>query len=514
MEKRTSRQILLIACMIAVIAIPFIIFGIYRAVTGSSGIDKGGGSRGSITYQAFDGGKVMSAERGEISESIVLRKSDDAKPQNIVAIADDGYYFVEWSDGCKDIERTDEFAQNDLVFCARFAEINDPVTLTYGVVGGKLVGYNTQIVQRGTRGRNVYVFTDDENKDFLGWSDGVSEQTRQDSVTENLTVIAEFGYILDYSASEHGTIEGNTNQRVVDRDDITSVKAVPERGWTFIMWSDGVTSATRNDNDAVSSKAVVAYFAQPDTEIIMYHYGNVVNKDYKEAEFVRRDTSDNIRLYVPQDDYYDFDGWFFDEALTERATYNDGVLNSINTVLQQPSRDLYAKWVDHNIKITYCYNGATGGNNKPFDYVRSNSEQPVRLAVPERENYYFDGWFFDEELTKRATGADGLVRVIGIFDKTEYELYAKWVSEVVLIKYHYNNATGGNDKIEEYLPRNVEQPVRLAVPERDGYEFAGWTTSGENGRVVAYADGIIADMAFVMSHNELDVYAIWVEKTE
>ncbi len=514
MEKRILRQIWFIICMIVVMAIPFTILGIYRVVTDPSDINKDCNSCGIITYQANNGGKIMSVELGYPEKSIVFRESDGDKPQNIVAIADDGYYFVDWSDGCKDMERTDEFMQNESVFCAIFAEIDDPVTLTYSVVGGRLVGDNTQIVQRGTIGRKVYAYTNDENKDFLGWSDGASGQTRQDNVTESLTVTAEFGYILDYTASAHGTIEGNANQRIVDRENATSVTAVPDRGWTFIIWSDGVTSATRNDGAVASSKAVVAYFAQPDIEMIKYHYGVVVNKDYKEVEFVRRDTSGNIRLYVPQDDYYEFDGWFFDEGFTERATYENGVLNSITVVLQQPSRDLYAKWVDYNIKIIYCYNGATSGNDRPFDYVKSNSELPVRLAVPEREGYAFDGWFFDEELTKRATDQDGIVRLIGIFDMTEHELHAKWISDTVVIKYHYNNATGGNDKTEEYIARNIETPVRLVVPERDGYDFVGWATSGENGRIVAYANGIIDDMAFVMSYNELDVYAVWVEKSK
>lgn len=63
-----------------------------------------------------------------------------------------------------------------------------------------------------------------------------------------------------YSAAEHGRIDGQTSQNVVEGANSTQVVAVPEKGYHFVGWSDGVTTATRIDSKVTKDISVTANF--------------------------------------------------------------------------------------------------------------------------------------------------------------------------------------------------------------------------------------------------------------
>lgn len=71
----------------------------------------------SVTYEAIDGGMV----EGEFSQVIVLGQST----VEVLAVAEDGYEFVMWSDGNKDPARSDHDVQGDLVYYALFQYLGE-----------------------------------------------------------------------------------------------------------------------------------------------------------------------------------------------------------------------------------------------------------------------------------------------------------------------------------------------------------------------------------------------------
>ena len=98
---------------------------------------------------------------------------------------------------------------------------------------------------------------------FVRWSDGVITATRTDTdVAGNISVTAEFASLchLTYMAGEGGTIEGETVQSVPVGGGGTAVTAVPNEGYAFVRWSDGVTTATRTDADVTGNISVTAEF--------------------------------------------------------------------------------------------------------------------------------------------------------------------------------------------------------------------------------------------------------------
>lgn len=68
-------------------------------------------------------------------------------------------------------------------------------------------------------------------------------------------------YTLVYSAGEGGRISGETTQTVSHGSSGTTVTAVPDAGFRFIQWSDGVMTATRTHKNVLSNMSVTAQFA-------------------------------------------------------------------------------------------------------------------------------------------------------------------------------------------------------------------------------------------------------------
>lgn len=155
-------------------------------------------------------------------------------------------------------------------------------TATYSVTdGGYIDGETTQKVESGNNGLTV-VAVPNYGYEFVKWSDGRAEATRQDiNVTADISVTAEFKvkieeqtkeYTVTYKANEGGSINGNANQTVREGKDGTEVTAVPNDGYKFVTWSDGLTEATRQDKNVTKTISVTAIF-EKHTYILTYVAG-------------------------------------------------------------------------------------------------------------------------------------------------------------------------------------------------------------------------------------------------
>lgn len=92
-----------------------------------------------------------------------------------------------------------------------------------------------------------------------------------------------------------------------------------------------------------------------------------------------------------------------------------------------------------------------------------SEENPVVLPKPTRDHYWFEGWYedpsFSGEPVTTTQGSSG--------DKT---YYGKWKPKKYTITYN----TGTDDIVIPNGSYDVENPVILPVPEREGYDFEGW----------------------------------------
>lgn len=128
---------------------------------------------------------------------------------------------------------------------------------------GSITGDTYQLVPHGSNGTPVTVVPD-QGYFFTQWDDGITANPRTDlNVTQNRiisTTLSANTYTLTYAAGPNGTLSGETTQTVVHGGDGTPVTAIPNTGYQFIRWSDGVYSNPRTDTTVSSNISVTAIF--------------------------------------------------------------------------------------------------------------------------------------------------------------------------------------------------------------------------------------------------------------
>jgi hypothetical protein len=87
------------------------------------------------------------------------------------------------------------------------------------------------------------------------FSNVVASHTISASFTPDVT------YTLTYVAGPNGTISGPLSQKVTPGGSGTAVTAVPNSGYHFVSWSDGLTTASRTDTNVGADRSFTATFA-------------------------------------------------------------------------------------------------------------------------------------------------------------------------------------------------------------------------------------------------------------
>lgn len=189
----------------------------------------------------------------------------------------------------------------------------------YQVDGGSIVGDIYQFVRKGENASTVTAVAND-GFIFDGWTDGVLTEERQDlSVDSNITVAARFKqvediFLFEYTAEEGGSLTGETSQYVVAGKTGSTVFAVPDDGYEFIGWSDGVMDAERSDTSFTSDISVTAKFIPIGTEDNPYRITTV-------EELRAIETHPNAH-YKLLNDIYIADGYDFAPLLSKDTPFN------------------------------------------------------------------------------------------------------------------------------------------------------------------------------------------------
>lgn len=85
--------------------------------------------------------------------------------------------------------------------------------------------------------------------------------------------------------------------------------------------------------------------------------------------------------------------------------------------------NLYAVWSQNGYKVTFEYEGATGGNEVENIYVKYGNLYAA-LPVPERTGYTFKGWYTEAEGKGSLVTNETTVTAV-----TDHSLYAYWLDE-------------------------------------------------------------------------------------
>ena len=210
-----------------------------------------------LTYTAGENGSIQ----GQLTQTV----QHGGSGEEVEAVPNGIYKFYRWSDGLSTAKRTDSNVKANLSVTAEFIDASISIySLTYTAGdGGRIKGTARQNVADGQSSIEVEAVPNEGYK-FVKWSDGNTNAKRTESnVTANISVTAEFEviiYTLTYTAGENGSIQGQTTQTVQHGQSGEEVVAVPNDGYRFVKWSDGVATAKRTDNNVKADLSVTAEF--------------------------------------------------------------------------------------------------------------------------------------------------------------------------------------------------------------------------------------------------------------
>jgi formylglycine-generating enzyme required for sulfatase activity len=184
---------------------------------------------------------------------------------NITVTPAVGWHFVSVIDseeGSKPASYTTTPVTGNRTVTTTFAINTYTLTYTAGT-NGTISGTSPQTVNYGGSGTTVTAVPD-AGYHFVQWSDGVQTVSRTDtSVTADISITATFTinqYTLIYTAGTNGTISGTSHQTVNYGGSGTKVTAVPNSGYAFLQWSDGVQTSSRTDINVTANISVTASF--------------------------------------------------------------------------------------------------------------------------------------------------------------------------------------------------------------------------------------------------------------
>ena len=134
----------------------------------------------------------------------------------------------------------------------------------------------------------------------------------------------------------------------------------------------------------------------------------------------------------------------------------------------------------------------------------SGEEKIVMPKDPTKEEYLFDGWYWDKDVWQRPFTADSLLHEKLTSDMS---VYAKWLEEDIT-KRNYTitfNSMGGST-VEEATVLYGHLLTEPAKPTRTGYIFVGWYKEADCSTKWDFAADTIT--------KDLTLYAKWVDESD
>ena len=193
----------------------------------------------------------------------------------------------------------------------------------------------------------------------------------------------------------------------------------------------------------------------------------------------------------PTKEGYTFDGWYTDATYTNKYTlWGDSITR--NTTF-------YARWNVNQYALTIHYTD-TDSTSKPYDYGTT-----IKLDIPQRDGYTFDGWIVQTEDDKIEAPTPNLNQSLQYeftMPASNVTLTAKWLKDAYTVT--FNGMEHELDIVRINVKRNtpVDKP---ADPVDDGYTFHGWYTDKDCTTAFDFNTPITADMT---------LYAKWTKNAE
>lgn len=193
----------------------------------------------------------------------------------------------------------------------------------------------------------------------------------------------------------------------------------------------------------------------------------------------------------PTKEGYTFDGWYTDATYTNKYTlWGDSITG--NTTL-------YARWNVNPYELT-IHDTDTDSTTKSYDYGTT-----IKLDIPQRDGYTFDGWIVqteDDKMEAPTLNLNQNLQYEFTMPASNVALTAKWLKDAYTVT--FNGMEHELDIVRINVKRNtpVDKP---ADPVDNGYTFGGWYTDKDCTTAFDFDTPITADTT---------LYAKWTKNAE
>lgn len=163
---------------------------------------------------------------------------------------------------------------------------------------------------------------------------------------------------------------------------------------------------------------------------------------------------------------YDFKGWFLDKNIWSEELTRDYFLNK--PLLED--LDCYAFYEKKSEPVVEKYTISFYVDNEIFSTIDTSGNEILTLPnAPQKENYSFKGWYFDNESFENELTADFYQNTALESDVNVYAYYELVNEEPKEFKVSFDS--NGGSKVEEVVTSIIESEPYTT---RDGYTFLGW----------------------------------------
>ena len=201
----------------------------------------------------------------------------------------------------------------------------------------------------------------------------------------------------------------------------------------------------------------------------------IISKINEKKDIIKTTINNENKIYLenPEKEGYIFTGWKTVSKLDEK-----GILTTKFEALYE--KDLH--------KLTINLDG--GKSNQKLEYSKIKGEK-IKLEVPTKDGFVFYKWTTSDN-TSKVTDSEF---IMGNNDVIIKAIWSKSKNNLTV------NLDGGI--LTEYFPQKMapKEKLYLEIPMKIGYEFAGWTISGENAST--------RDNYFIMGSNDARLTANW-----
>lgn len=163
---------------------------------------------------------------------------------------------------------------------------------------------------------------------------------------------------------------------------------------------------------------------------------------------------------------YNFKGWFLDKNIWSEELTRDYFLNK--PLLED--LDCYAFYEKKSEPVVEKYTISFYVDNEIFTTIETSGNEILTLPnAPQKENYNFKGWYFDNESFEDELTADFYENIALKSDVNVYAYYELVNEEPKEFKVSFDS--NGGSKVEDVVTSIIESEPYTT---RDGYTFLGW----------------------------------------